>query len=156
MKNPLKRRKFDKIIKEDILVRVWDDDKSEALERYLFFVASKNENLDYPFSVWYDGKTKKELGYDTFLTSPFKNAELVEPEKEKPLFPEIQEFCDKYNVWCVMDPTGVWFWYKKKPHRFLSMDRWGVRPCEGFAIMPIQPKYKGDWTKTLHEPKETK
>lgn len=154
MKNQLKRKKWDKIIKKDILVRVWDDDKTLAVERYLYLVRSKDYTGDYTFRVWDDGKMAREFDYDNFYTDGYKNAELVEPEEKPNTIPEIQEFCDKYKVWCAKNKNGPWFWFSKKPTPKECI--WAPQFGCMVGLLPIHPKYKGDWTKTLHEPKVEK
>jgi hypothetical protein len=189
MKNPLKRRKFDKIIKKDIKVKVWDNDPEVFEICYLYMVRSKHIQTSHAFRVWNSGKTAEQLKFKSFNTTPYKHAELIEEEKKtnisakvtlvpgslsmqysndggktfqsfdtvpiswKPTIPEVQEFCDKYGVWCAMDETGEWFWYTKKPE--IVGDWWCMdgSPYENDRSLPFQSAFKGDWKDTLHEPR---
>jgi hypothetical protein len=188
MKNPLKRRKYDTIIKKDVKVKVWDDDPENFDIMYLYGVLSKSHKFEYPFRVWDDGKTGKDFDFNSYYTLSYKNAELIEEPKEENGFiplsygylmckkclamveatthdlhrcepkentiPEVQEFCDKYGVWCAMDKDNGWFWYKEKPETCENnpfAGKW--YGGESYATLPFQPAVDGDWKDTLHEPR---
>ena len=78
MKNILKRKKFDKVIKKDVLVRVWNYESNKK-ERYLSTVYSKH-SVGYAYGCWKGGETAKEHKYFSNDTEWYKHAELVEPE----------------------------------------------------------------------------
>lgn len=72
----------------------------------------------------------------------------VKEKLNKVIIPEVQEFCDKYGVYCAMDSDKKWWWYTEKPR--VDNDVWTSRV---YQMMPFQPNFDGDFRDTLHEPR---
>jgi hypothetical protein len=186
MKNPLKRRKYDKIIKDDIKVKVWHDDPKNFKIGYLHSVRSKNYTGGYPFCVWDGGKNGKENGFDLTKTTSYKHAELIEEEKEGrtkttgtiTIVPESIEFSnDGGKTFHQLGTIVNWKVTITEVQEFC--DKYGVDCAmdsnkkwywykekpevygqewdgEGYSELPFQPDFDGDFRGTLHEPRGKK